>query len=103
VIERAEAMASMDAGPISRYRSGRSCHPRLPFSDWSAIADQAERLGAVIVAGCRDAGAARQLGFIPSQSVGSAIDLALGRAGGSGRVGFLLSPPYFPLRAGGET
>ena len=81
VIAGAEAAASIDDRAISRYRGGRSCHPRLPFADWSAIEAQAARLGAVIIAGCRDAGAARQLGFIPSQSVGSAIDLALGRAG----------------------
>lgn len=100
VIASAEAAASTDDGAISRYRSGRSCHPRLPFADWSAVAAQAERLGVVIIAGCRDAGAARQLGFVPSQSVGSGLDLALGRAGESGRIGFLLSPPYFPLRVG---
>ena len=100
VIASAEAAVSTDDGAISRYRSGRTCHPRLPFVDWSAVAAQAERLGVVIIAGCRDAGAARQLGFVPSQSVGSGLDLALGRAGDSGRVGFLLSPPYFPLRVG---
>jgi hypothetical protein len=52
----------------------------------------------VIVAGCRDAVAARQLGFVPSQGIGTALELAHGRAGGTPRIGFLLSPPYFPLR-----
>ena len=100
LIAAAEATASTDDRALTRYRGGRSCHPRLPFADWSVIAAQAERLGVVIIAGCRDAGAARQLGFVPSQSVGSALDLALGRGGESARVGFLLSPPYFPLRVG---
>ena len=27
--------------------------------------------------------------------------MARGRAGGEPRIGFLLSPPYFPLRVGG--
>jgi Lactate racemase N-terminal domain len=100
LIGHAETMAASDERALARYRGGRECHPRLPFADWSAIAPQAARLGSVIVAGCRDAGAARQLGFVPSQSVGTALDLALGRADASARVGFLLSPPYFPLRVG---
>ena len=67
-------------------------------SDWSACAPALGRLGAVIVAGCRDAVAARQLGFVPTQGIGTALEMAHGRAGGPPRVGFLLSPPYFPLR-----
>ena len=52
----------------------------------------------MIVAGCRDAVAARHLGFVPAGSVGAALELAHGRADGQARVGYLLSPPYFPLR-----
>jgi hypothetical protein len=98
VIETAESIAAADDGAVARYRGGRSCHPRLPFADWAVVGAQAARLGAVIVAGCRDAGAARQLGFIPSQSVATGLELALGGAGEGARTGFLLSPPYFPLR-----
>jgi hypothetical protein len=98
VIAAAEQAAAADARAIDRYRGGRTCHPRLPFSDWAAVQPEADRLGAVIVAGCRDAIAARQLGFIPSQSVPAGIELALGSAGEGARVGFLLSPPYPPLR-----
>jgi hypothetical protein len=57
-----------------------------------------ERLGAVLIAGCRDATAARQLGFVPTRGLGPALEMAHGRAGRPARVGFLLSPPYFPLR-----
>jgi hypothetical protein len=32
--------------------------------------------------------------------VGAALLMARGRAGGEPRIGFLLSPPYFPLRVG---
>ncbi|MDX6493307.1 MAG: hypothetical protein QOH02_1242, partial [Gaiellaceae bacterium] len=32
---------------------------------------------------------------------GAALAMAQGRAGAGARVGFLLSPPYFPLRVGG--
>jgi hypothetical protein len=94
----AEAAAVADTRAIEAYRRSRSCHPLLPFADWSACAPAVGRLGAVIVAGCRDSVAARQLGFVPSQGIGTALQLAHGQAGGPARVGFLLSPPYFPLR-----
>jgi hypothetical protein len=98
----AERGAAADPRAIEAYRGGRSCHPLLPFADWSACAPAVGRLGAVIVAGCRDAVAARQLGFVPSQGIGTALELAHGRAGRPPRVGFLLSPPYFPLLVSGE-
>jgi Lactate racemase N-terminal domain len=94
----AERAAAADPRAIAAYRGGRSCHPLLPFVDWSGCAPAIGRLGAVIVGGCRDAVAARQLGFVPTQGVGAALQMAHGRAGGTPRVGFLLSPPYFPLR-----
>ena len=38
----------------------------------------------------------------PSHGIGAALDMARGRAGSDApRIGFLLSPPYFPLRVGG--
>jgi hypothetical protein len=94
----AEAAAVADDRALAAYRAGRSCHPLLPFADWGACAPALGRLGAVMIAGCRDAVAARQLGFVPTQSVTTALEMAHGRAGGPPRVGFLLSPPYFPLR-----
>jgi hypothetical protein len=94
----AEAAAVADERALAAYRAGRSCHPLLPFADWGACAPAVGRLGAVMIAGCRDAVAARQLGFVPTQSVATALEMAHGRAGGPPRVGFLLSPPYFPLR-----
>jgi hypothetical protein len=94
----AERSAVADDRALDGYRGGRSCHPLLPFADWGACAPALGRLGAVMVAGCRDAVAARQLGFVPTQSVATALAMAHGRADGPPRVGFLLSPPYFPLR-----
>ena len=85
------------------YRAGRTCHPLLPFADWAACAPALARLGAVLVAGCRDSVAARQLGFVPTHGLGAALAMAHGRADGEPRVGFLLSPPYFPLRVGSTT
>jgi hypothetical protein len=93
----AERAAVDDPRAIEAYRGQRSCHPLLPFFDWSACAPALGRLGAVIIAGCRDAVAARQLGFVPTQGLGTALEMAHARAGGSPRIGFLLSPPYFPL------
>jgi hypothetical protein len=93
-----EQEAVADRRAIAAYREGRSCHPLLPFAEWAGCAPALARLGAVIVAGCRDAVAARQLGFVPARGLGAALEMARGRAGGQARVGYLLSPPYFPLR-----
>jgi hypothetical protein len=94
----AERDATADERAIDAYRARRTCHPLLPFVDWNGCAPALGRLGAVIVAGCRDAVAARQLGFVPTQNVAAALEMAHGRAGGPPRIGFLLSPPYFPIR-----
>jgi hypothetical protein len=97
-LAEAEQAAGSDDRAIETYRAGRSCHPLLPFAEWSACQPAIERLGAVLVAGCRDATAARQLGFVPTHGIGPALAMAHGRAAGPPRIGYLLSPPYFPLR-----
>jgi hypothetical protein len=94
----AEHAAVADAGAIADYRSGRACHPLQPFLEWSACDATAHRLGAVLIAGCRDAQAARQLGYVPVHGLGAALEMARGR--GAQRVGYLLAPPYFPLVIG---
>jgi len=96
----AERAAATDPRAIDAYRDGRTCHPRLPFADWDACRPALDRLGAVLVAGCRDATAARQLGFVPTHGISAAFTMARGLGGDSHRVGFLLSPPYFPVRVG---
>ena len=96
----AEQAAAADARAIQAYRDGRSCHPLLPFADWAGCAPALSRLGAVLVAGCRDASAARLLGFVPTHGVGAALAMARGRGPENARTGFLLAPPYFPLRVG---
>jgi hypothetical protein len=55
----------------------------------------------VLVAGCRDAGAARALGFVPTHSIATALEMARGVAGGTHRLGVLLAPPYAPLVVSG--
>jgi len=94
----AEGEAAGDERGLAAYRAGRSCHPLLPFADWAACAPALGRVGSVIVAGCRDGVAARQLGFVPAGGVGAALEMVRGRHGDAARVGYLLSPPYFPLR-----
>ena len=94
----AEREAVADERAIAAYRAGRTCHPLLPFVDWAGLSPALDRLGSVIVAGCRDAVAARQLGFVPARGLPTALEMAHGRAGGQARIGYLLSPPYFPLR-----
>jgi len=94
-LAEAQRAAAGDERAIQSYRSGRSCHPLLPYADWAGCAPALDRLGAVVVAGCRDAAAARSLGLVPAHNVAAALEMARGR--GAGRVGFLLSPPYFPL------
>jgi hypothetical protein len=97
-LAEAERTAASDARALEAYRAGRSCHPLLPFAEWAACQPAIERLGAVLIAGCRDSAAARQLGFVPTHGIGPALAMAHGRASREPRIGFLLSPPYFPLR-----
>jgi hypothetical protein len=94
----AERAAGADARALEAYRSGRTVHPLLPFRDWNGCQPALGRLGAVLVAGAGDATAVRQLGFVPLHGVGAALEMARGQ--GHERIGFLLSPPYFPLRVG---
>jgi hypothetical protein len=94
----AEQSAATDSRFLDPYRAGRSCHPLLPFAEWSACQPAIGRLGAVLIAGCRDAHAARQMGFVPTHGIGPALAMAHGRADRPLRIGYLLSPPYFPLR-----
>jgi Lactate racemase N-terminal domain len=98
LVREAELAAAADTKAIASYREGRTHHPLLPFADWSACGPALERLGEVFVAGCRDHDAARALGLVPTHGVGAAMQMAAARAGGELRIGFLLSPPYFPLR-----
>lgn len=97
-LREAEQAAAGDARALAEYRAGRTCHPLLPFVDWDACAPALARLGHVIVAGCRDHAAARQLGFVPTHGIGAALTMVRGWSERPPRVGYLLSPPYFPLR-----
>jgi hypothetical protein len=100
----AEAAVAADLRAVEEYRAGRTVHPLLPFRDWEACRPALERLGAVYVAGARDAAAVRQLGFVPIGGIGGALQMARGHRGPDARIGFLLAPPYFPVRvASGET
>jgi hypothetical protein len=96
----AEAAAAGDERAIAAYCAGETCHPLLPYADWAGCRPALEQLGQVVVAGCRDAPAARALGFVPSHGIGSALEMARGVAGGRARVGVLLAPPYAPLIVG---
>jgi hypothetical protein len=91
----AERAAIADTAAMADYRAGRACHPLQPFVEWSACDAASHRVGAVLIAGCRDAQAARQLGFVPVHGLGAAVEMARGR--GAERIGYLLAPPYFPL------
>ena len=97
-LAEAERAAGGDVRALEAYRAGRSCHPLLPFVDWDACRPALERLGHVIIAGCRDHSAARQLGFVPTHGAGAALTMARGWTERPPRIGFLLAPPYFPIR-----
>jgi hypothetical protein len=99
-VRMSELVVAADERAIGGYRAGRTCHPLLPHADWAGCLPALERLGRVIVAGSRDAAAARALGFVPSHSTASALEMAHGLAGGQARVGVLLAPPYAPLLVG---
>lgn len=100
LLAAAEEAAAADTRAIEEYRAGRTVHPLLPFRDWDACRPALERLGAVYVAGARDGSAARQLGFVPLGGLGGALEMARGHRGPNARIGFLLAPPYFPLKVG---
>ena len=89
-----EAAAARDRRALAAYRNGKAPHPRLPFADWESCRDVLVRAERVIVAGCRDAGAARALGLVPSHNAATALEMAQGLAGGSGLTGVVLGPPY---------
>jgi hypothetical protein len=97
----AEREAAFDDRALTAYRDGSACHPLLPFATWAGCAPALSRLGRVIVAGCRDATAARRLGFVPSHGIGSALEMAHGVAGEDARLAILLAPPYPPLLVSG--
>lgn len=99
-VAAAEATAATDPVALRGYRAGQAPHPLQPFADWAACQGMLDLAGRVIVGGCRDAGAARRLGLIPSHSAQTAIDMALGVAGDDARIGVLLAPPYPPLVVG---
>jgi hypothetical protein len=96
----AELAAANDARAVDAYRAGRACHPLQPFVEWEACLPAVQRLGAILVAGSRDAMAARQFGFVPSRNFSAAMSMARARSGGTPRVGFFVAPPYFPVRTG---
>jgi hypothetical protein len=96
----AERAAAADERALAAYRAGRACHPLLPYADWESCRPALDRLGAVVVAGCRDHSAARTLGFVPTHGLAAALEMAHGRAGGHARLGLLLAPPYVPLEVG---
>jgi hypothetical protein len=100
LLAAAEDAITADARALDDYRAGRTVHPVLPFRDWESCRPALERLGAVYVAGARDAAAVRQLGFVPIGGIGAALQMARGHRGHDARIGFLLAPPYFPLRVG---
>jgi hypothetical protein len=96
----AERAAATDERALGAYRAGKTCHPLQPFADWAGCSPALRRLGRVVVAGSRDALAARTLGFVPSHGIGSALEMAHGVSGGRARVGILLAPPYPALLVG---
>ena len=89
--------AAADERALAAYRGGQAPHPLLPYTDWGACRPALDRAGRVLVAGCRDAGAARALGLVPTHSIAAALEMARGVAGGSDRLGVLLGPPYPPV------
>jgi hypothetical protein len=96
-VRQAEAT---DTRALAAYRRGEASHPLLPYVDWASCGPALARSGRVLVAGCRDAGAARALGLVPTHNVSAALEMARGVAGGSHRLGVLVAPPYAPLVVG---
>ncbi len=100
-IAAARISAATDTRALTAYRQGHAAHPLLPYVDWASCAPALHRAGRVLVAGCRDAGAARALGLVPTHNIAAALEMARGIAGGHHRLGVLLAPPYAPVVVGG--
>lgn len=96
-LTEARRRAMTETRALAAYRKGHAPHPGLPYLEWASCSPVLERAGTVLVAGCRDAGAARALGLVPAHSLPTAVDMARGVAGGQHRAGVLLAPPYVPL------
>ncbi len=96
-VAESELAAARNPRALAAYRAGRAPHPSLPYADWEGCAGVLARAGRVIVGACRDAGAARALGFVPSHSATAALEMARELAGERSRLGVLLAPPYTPL------
>jgi hypothetical protein len=96
-LDAVERLVRMDARAVERYRASAAPHPLLPFADWASCRSVLDRAGRVIVAGCRDAGAARALGFVPTHNLAAALGMARGITEIEGPLGVLLAPPYPPL------
>ena len=99
-LRAAEGLAARDRRALAAYRNGTAPHPRIPFAEWASCGEILARAGRVIVAGCRDAGAARALGLVPSHNAATALERARGLAGEGGSTGVLLGPPYPALVVG---
>jgi hypothetical protein len=101
-LRAAEEHAARDPRALEAYRRGRACHPLLPYREWASCRRVIDRLGAIVIAGCRDAQAARSLGFVPTHGMAAALTMARGRAGTEPRIGFLVAPPYPPILVGDD-
>ena len=99
-LAEAERAAVADPRAIDHYRSGRTCHPMLPFADWDSCRPRARparrgprrrlpRLGGRSPARVRPH---------PRCLCGARDGPRPGRRQDKHRIGFLLSPPYFPIR-----
>lgn len=99
-LREAEPAAAADAHALAAYRAGRACHPLLPFADWDACRPALARLGTVFAAGCRDAVAARALGFVAVGGIPAALEMVRRTAGHEPRIGYLVAPPWFPITVG---
>ena len=95
----AEQAAAADDRARAAYRAGAHLPSAPAVLRLGRLRARARPAGNVVVAGCRDAAAARQLGFVETRSLGAALGMVHGMAeGAEPRIGWLLAPPYFPLR-----
>ena len=94
----AAARRSPQAIPARSPPTAKATHPIRcsPTSTGRRVPPRSSAAGRVLVGGCRDAGAARALGLVPTHSIPAALEMARGVAGGSHRAGVLLAPPYAP-------
>lgn len=86
---------------LEKYRNGYAYHGTHALINWMWSGMAMRHVNGVILAGAREPETARKIGFIPADSLESAIDMARDMAGKTAAIGYQVIPPLFSVAAAG--